>query len=65
MTKAKRNRLIYNIVTFALVIGAFLILQSMIESKTITRSLKSLAEGLCVDDQTERSRNMRPSGRYG
>ena len=28
MTKAKRNRLIYNIVTFALVIGAFLLLAS-------------------------------------
>ena len=42
MTKAKRKRLIYNLVTFALVIGAYLILQNMIAEKTITRSLKGL-----------------------
>ena len=47
MTKAKRNKLIYNIVTFALVIGAFLILQSMIANKTITRSLKGQLVPIC------------------
>ena len=47
MTKAKRNRLIYNIVTFALVIIAFIVLQSMIENKTITRSLKGQLVPIC------------------
>ena len=47
MTKAKRNKLIYNIVTFALVIGAFLSLQSMIANKTITRSLKGQLVPIC------------------
>ena len=47
MTKAKRNKLIYNIVTFALVIGAFLILQSMIANKSITRSLKGQLVPIC------------------
>ena len=47
LTKAKRNRLIYTAVTFALVIGAFLILQSMIENKTITRSLKGQLVPIC------------------
>lgn len=47
MTRAKRNRLIYNIVTFALVIGAFLLLQSMIASKSITRSLKGQLVPIC------------------
>ncbi len=47
LTKAKRNKLIYNIVTFALVIGAFLILQSMIANKTITRSLKGQLVPIC------------------
>ena len=47
MTKAKRNRLIYNIVTFALVIGAFLLLQSMIANKSITRSLKGQLVPIC------------------
>ncbi|MBR4333604.1 MAG: branched-chain amino acid ABC transporter permease [Clostridia bacterium] len=47
MTKAKRNRLIYNIVTFALVIIAFIVLQSMIEGKTITRSLKGQLVPIC------------------
>ena len=47
MTKAKRNRLIYNIVTFAVVIIAFIVLQSMIESKTITRSLKGQLVPIC------------------
>ena len=47
MTKAKRNRLIYNIVTFALVIGAYLLLQSMIANKSITRSLKGQLVPIC------------------
>ena len=47
MTKAKRNRLIYNIVTFALVIAAFIILQSMIANKTITRTLKGQLVPIC------------------
>ncbi len=47
MTKAKRVRLIYNIVTFALVIGAFIILQSMIANKTISRSLKGQLVPIC------------------
>ena len=47
MSKAKRNRLIYNIVTFALVIAAFFILQSMIEAKTISRSLKGQLVPIC------------------
>ncbi len=47
LTKSKRNRLIYTVVTFALVIGAFLILQSMIENKTITRSLKGQLVPIC------------------
>ncbi len=47
MTKAKRSRLIYNIVTFALVICAFFILQSMIESKAISRSLKGQLVPIC------------------
>ena len=48
MTKAKRKRLIYNLVTFALVIGAYLILQNMIAEKTITRSLKGLLVPICA-----------------
>ena len=47
MTRAKRNRLIYNIVTFALVIGAFILLQSMIANKSITRSLKGQLVPIC------------------
>ena len=47
MTKAKRSRLIYNIVTFAVVIIAFIVLQSMIENKTITRSLKGQLVPIC------------------
>ena len=47
MTKAKRTRLIYNIVTFALVIAAFIILQSMIANKTISRSLKGQLVPIC------------------
>ncbi len=37
MTKAKRKRLIYNAVTFAVVIAAYIILQNMIGAKTIPR----------------------------
>ena len=40
MTRAKRKRLIYNLITSGLVIGAFLILQNMIAAKAISRSLK-------------------------
>ena len=47
MTRAKRNRLIYNIVTFALLIGAFILLQSMIANKSITRSLKGQLVPIC------------------
>ena len=48
MTKAKRNRLIYNIVTFALVIAAFIILQSMIANKSISRTLKGQLVPICA-----------------
>ena len=47
MTKAKRKRLIYNLITFALVIGAYLILQNMIAAKAISRSLKGLLVPIC------------------
>ena len=47
MTKAKRNRLIYNCVTFAVVILAFLVLQNMIANKTITRALKGQLVPIC------------------
>ena len=47
MTKAKRKRLIYNLITFALVIGAFLILQNMIATKSISRSLKGQLVPIC------------------
>ena len=47
MTRAKRNRLIYNCVTFAVVIIAFIVLQSMIENKTITRALKGQLIPIC------------------
>ena len=47
MTKAKRNRLIYTAVTFLLVIGAYLILQSMIANKSISRSLKGQLVPIC------------------
>ena len=47
MSKSKRNRLIYNCVTFALVIIAFIVLQSMITNKTITRSLKGQLVPIC------------------
>ena len=47
MTKEKRKRLIYNLITFALVIAAFIVLQSMIANKTITRSLKGQLVPIC------------------
>ena len=48
MTKAKRKRLIYNLVIFALVIGAYIILQNMITAKTISRSLKGQLIPICA-----------------
>ena len=48
MTKAKRKRLIYNLITFALVIAAYVILQNMIEAKAISRSLKGLLVPICA-----------------
>ena len=48
MTKAKRKRLIYNLVTFGLVIGAFIILENMISSKAISRSLKGQLVPICA-----------------
>ena len=47
MTKAKRKRLIYNLITFGLVIAAFLILQNMIAAKAISRSLKGQLVPIC------------------
>ena len=47
MTKAKRKHLLYVFVTYALVIAAYLILQSMIENKAITRSLKGQLVPIC------------------
>ncbi len=48
MTKAKRIRLIYNLITFALVIGAYLIIQNMIAEKTISRLLKGQLVPICA-----------------
>ena len=48
MTKAKRKRLIYNLVTYSLVIAAYIILQNMIGAKTISRSLKGLLVPICA-----------------
>ena len=48
MTKAKRKRLIYNLVTFGLVIGAFIILENMIVAKAISRSLKGQLVPICA-----------------
>jgi len=48
MTKAKRRRLIYNLVTFALVIIAYIVLQNMIGAKAISRSLKGLLVPICA-----------------
>ena len=48
MTKAKRKRLIYKLVTFGLVIVAFIILENMISTKTISRSLKGQLVPICA-----------------
>ena len=48
MTKAKRKRLIYNLITFGIVIAAYIILQNMIGAKTISRSLKGQLVPICA-----------------
>ena len=48
MTRAKRKRLIYNLITFGLVIAAFMILQNMIAAKAISRSLKGQLVPICA-----------------
>ena len=48
MTKSKRKRLIYNLVTFGLVIVAFIILENMISAKAISRSLKGQLVPICA-----------------
>jgi len=48
MTRAKRKRLIYNLVTFGLVIAAFIILQNMVATKSISRSLKGQLVPICA-----------------
>ena len=48
MTKAKKKHLIYNLVIFILVIGAYVLLQNMIAAKTITRSLKGQLIPICA-----------------
>ena len=47
MTKEKRKRLIYSLITYLLVIAAFILLQSMIANKTISRSLKGQLVPIC------------------
>ena len=47
MTKASRKRLIYNLITFGLVIAAYFILQNMITAKTISRTLKGQLVPIC------------------
>ena len=47
MPKGKRNRLIYKLVIFVLVIGAYIVLQHMIQTKTISRSLKGQLIPIC------------------
>ena len=47
MTKEKRKRLIYSLITYLLVIAAFIFLQSMIANKTISRSLKGQLVPIC------------------
>ena len=47
ISKAKRSKLIYNLCTFALVVVAFVVLQSMIANKSITRSLKGQLVPIC------------------
>ena len=45
--KAKRSKLIYNLVTFGVVIAAFVIMTIMISNKTISRSLKGQLIPIC------------------
>ncbi len=45
--KAKRSKLIYNLVTFGVVIAAFVIMTIMINNKTISRSLKGQLIPIC------------------
>ena len=45
--KTKRSKLIYNLVTFGLVIAAFIIMTVMINNKTISRSLKGQLIPIC------------------
>ncbi len=47
MSKAKKKRLIYNLITFGLVIGAYLILQGMVDAKSISRSLRGQLVPIC------------------
>ena len=47
MTKAKRNKLIYNIVTFGVVIIAYVVLTQMIAAGQITRTLKGQLVPIC------------------
>ena len=47
MTREKRKRLIYNIVTFALVIAAYFIVSSMISANTISRTMKGQLLPIC------------------
>lgn len=48
MTKSNRKRLIYKLVTFGLVIAAFIILENMIAAKAISRSLKGQLVPICA-----------------
>ena len=48
MTKLKKKRLIYKAATFALVIAAYFILQSMISANAISRSLRGLLVPICA-----------------
>ena len=45
--KTKKGKLIYNIVTFALVIIAYVIISSMIANKSISRTLKGQLIPIC------------------
>ena len=47
MTRSKKKQLIYNLVTYGIVIIAFIILQSMIANKAISRSLKGQLVPIC------------------
>ncbi|MBQ9326117.1 MAG: branched-chain amino acid ABC transporter permease [Clostridia bacterium] len=45
--KSKRNKLIYNLVTFGLVIAAYLVLSYMVQNKLISRSLRGQLIPIC------------------